>query len=131
MSNVRRVVTSVVVAVGVAAMAWAFSGPDGSPPPRPRAVESVFPEGGALNLRQVQVVADLAPGYEGTLRIDGKEVPPDDIQFEPALYQVRLTPQPDSDFRTFEPGRHCAMVVYWPIGRPQEVGSYRWCFELH
>src|SRR5215210_8873847 len=112
---------------------FAFSGPTSdSGPARPQAVESVFPVPGNLELRQVQIVADLAPGYTGYLAIDGNEVPEDDIQFVDALNTVTLKPGPGSDFASLEPGSHCATVFYREIGQPRANStSYRWCFRLH
>ncbi|MDQ4133591.1 MAG: hypothetical protein M3179_10395 [Actinomycetota bacterium] len=99
---------------------------------RPAEVETVTPEGGNLDLRQVTIAADLAPGYTGYLEIDGVEVPEDDLQRVAALNQIILRPGPDSDYVELDPGSHCATVVYRRIGQPQEQPrSYRWCFVLH
>ena len=124
---------TLIAAIAVGGFVFAFSGPTqdkgGDTPP---AVESVFPVSGNLELRQVSIYADLAPGYTGYLAIDGNEVPEDDIQFVPALNTVTLKPQPGSDFETFEPGPHCATVFYRQIGQPRSNSSaYRWCFRLH
>jgi len=122
-----------IAAVAVGGIVFAFSGPtlvdnDTLPP----AIESVFPVGGNLELRQVQIVADLAPGYTGYLAINGNEVPEDDIQFVDALNTVTLKPGPGSDFAKLEPGSHCATVFYRQIGQPRANStSYRWCFRLH
>ena len=95
-------------------------------------MEAVYPQGGDLDLRQVTILADLAPGYTGGLLIDGREVVEDDLQHVDALNQVILKPQPDSDFRTLSPGRHCATVLYRRTGQPpDEALPYRWCFSLH
>ena len=129
----RRLIMTAIAAVAVGGIVFAFSGPtlddDDNLPP---AIESVFPVGGNLELRQVQIVADLAPGYTGYLAINGNEVPEDDIQFVDALNTVTLKPGPGSDFATLEPGSHCATVFYRQIGQPRaNSASYRWCFRLH
>lgn len=98
---------------------------------KPSVVEAVFPEGGNLNLRQVTVVADLAPGYTGYLLLDGIEVPRDDLRIVDSLNSISLEPGPESDYFELEPGPHCATVVYRRIGRPEtDSSSYRWCFSL-
>jgi len=121
-----------IAAIAVGGFIFAFSAPSQNPVAnRPAAVESVFPVPGNLELRQVAVVADLAPGYTGYLAIDGNEVPEDQTQFVPALNTVTLKPNPGSDFGTFQPGPHCATVYYRMIGEPRESSSaYRWCFRL-
>jgi hypothetical protein len=123
-----------IAAVAVGLLVFAFSGPtqDGNGPARPQAVESVFPVPGNLELRQVAIYADLAPGYTGYLAIDGNEVPEDDIQIVDALNTVTLKPGPGSDFATLQPGNHCATVFYRQIGQPRTNSeSYHWCFRLH
>jgi hypothetical protein len=129
----RRLIMTAIAAVAVGGIVFAFSGPtqvdDDNLPP---AIESVFPLAGNLELRQVQIVADLAPGYTGYLAIDGAEVPEDDIQFVDALNTVTLKPGPGSDFATLEAGSHCATVFYRQIGQPRANSTaYRWCFRLH
>ena len=128
----RRVVMTLIAAVAVAGFIFAFSSPKQEPAgPLPAAVEAVSPAGGDLDLRQVTIAADLAPGYTGYLLVDGVEVPRDDLQIVPALNSVTLRPQPESDYAALEPGSHCATVVYQRIGQPDTSGQYRWCFRLH
>lgn len=129
----RRLIMTAIAAAAVGGIVFAFSGPTQEDEPNmPDAIESVFPLSGNLELRQVAITADLAPGYTGYLAVDGNEVPEDDVQFVLALNSLTLTPQPGSDFETFEPGSHCATVFYRQIGQPREnSSSYRWCFRLH
>ena len=129
----RRLIMTLIAAVAVGGIVFAFSGPTGDDTrAKPAGIESVFPEGGDLDLRQVTIVADLAPGYTGYLAIDGNEVPEDEIQIVPALNTVTLRPQPGSDFETLQPGSHCATVFYRQIGQPRaNSAAYRWCFRLH
>lgn len=128
----RRLIMTLIAAVAVGGLVFAFSGPSGDrAPKKPAGVEAVFPQGGDLNLRQATIMADLATGYTGYLAIDGAEVPEDDLQIVAALNTVTLKPQPGSDFETLQPGGHCATVFYRRIGEPREnSSSYRWCFRL-
>jgi hypothetical protein len=127
------VIMTLIAAVAVGGFVFAFSAPkQDAIPNKPDEIESVFPLSGNLELRQVAVVADLAPGYTGYLAIDGAEVPEDQTQFVDALNTVTLRPTPDSDFASFSAGPHCATVYYRRIGEPREnSASYRWCFSLH
>ncbi len=124
---------TLIAAAAVAGVVFAFSGPtQDTGPKRPEAIQAVFPVGGNLELRQVAIVADLAPGYTGYLAIDGVEVPEDQVQFVDALNTLTLRPGPGSDFAAFEAGNHCATVFYRQIGQPRtSSASYRWCFRLH
>jgi len=124
---------TLIAAAAVGGVVFAFSGPTEQNGPRPpEAVTSVFPVAGNLELRQVAIFADLAPGYTGYLAIDGNEVPEDDVQFVDALNTLTLKPGPGSDFANFEPGNHCATVFFRQIGQPRTASaSYHWCFRLH
>jgi hypothetical protein len=129
----RRIVMSLIAAVAVAGFVFAFSAPkQEAAGPLPAAVEAIYPASGELDLRQITISADLAPGYTGYLLIDGVEVPRDDLQIVPALNSVTLAAQPGSDYEALQPGTHCATVVYQRIVAPEvTTGQYRWCFTLH
>ncbi len=129
----RRIIMTLIAAVAVGGFVFVFSAPKQDViPDRPSAVELVYPDGGNLDLRQVSVVADLAPGYTGYLLVDGVEVPRDDVQFVDALNTLTLRPQPGSDYEALRPGPHCVTAVYHRIGEPEsESDNYRWCFRLH
>ena len=129
----RRIIMTLILAVAVGGFVFVFSAPKQDLlPDLPPAVEAVYPDGGNLDLRQVTIVADLAPGYTGYLLVDGVEVPRDDVQFVDALNTLTLRPQAGSDYETLSPGPHCVTAVYHRIGEPEsESDNYRWCFRLH
>ncbi|MFN2606889.1 MAG: hypothetical protein ABR511_03180 [Acidimicrobiales bacterium] len=129
----RRVVMSLLAAAALGGLVYVAVAPTGTRGPAlPSAVESVSPQGGDLDLRQVTIAADLAPGYTGYLLFDGNEIPEDDLQHVDALNSVTLRPGPDSDYRTLSPGPHCATVVYRHFDEPRDASNeFRWCFTLH
>ncbi len=131
----RRIVLSVLVIGALVGLGWAFnsaSKPETSAPQTtPNAVLRTFPPAGDLDLRQVTVGVQLAPGYTGDLFVDGRQVPEDELKREPALYQITLQPRPGSDFN-LGPGRHCASLRYWRLAQPDVVrDAPPWCFNLH
>ncbi|MGH9189031.1 MAG: hypothetical protein ACRD0Q_03220 [Acidimicrobiales bacterium] len=128
----RKIVMSLIGAAALGGFIFVFTAPKPTNRQRPPAIESVFPEGGNLDLRQVSIYADLVPGYTGYLLLDGKEVPRDDLRIVDALNTVTLKPQADSDYAQLQPGPHCATIVYRRIGEPESASSsYGWCFSLH
>jgi len=130
---IRRLIIGALACLAAGGIVFAFSAPTRTDETgRPAAVEGVTPQGGDLDLRQVTISADLAPGFTGYLLLDGIEIPADDVRFELALNSLTLIPTEDSDYRELRPGPHCAGVVYWPIGQSRDVGkSHSWCFRLH
>ncbi len=124
---------AVALAAAIGGLVYVATAPRSTNTPTlPSAVEAVSPQGGDLDLRQVTIAADLAPGLTGYLLFDGAEIPDDDLQHVDALNQVILKPKPESDYRQLSPGTHCATVVYRRFGDPLDTSdSYRWCFTLH
>ena len=129
----KRLIMGILAAIAIGGIVFVFSGPKRKQPGLPPGVESVSPQAGALDLRQITLSADLAPGYQGFLTLDGAEIPQDDVQFVLALNTLTLKPLPGSDYETIQAGRHCASVVYWFIGQSRDDGTntYQWCFNLH
>lgn len=123
-------IPGLILMVAIGGFVWVFTGPtDTGQGELPAAVESVFPSGGNLELRQTTIIADLASGYLGYLMLDGIELPPDQVRLVEGLNRLEFTPEPggDIDLR----GRHCAAVVYWTVTQTRDDGrAYRWCFNL-
>jgi len=95
------------------------------------AIEALVPQPGELVLRQSQVGADLAPGYEGTLDIDSTPIPDDQLTINAPLSQVFYQPGPGKEFTQFAPGRHCVTVHFFKtIEGPDTTRAYSWCFNV-
>ena len=129
----RRIVMTMIAAVAVGGFVFVFTGPTQTDvPDLPAAIESVSPTGGDLDLRQVTISADLAPGYTGILELDGVELPLDQQVEVPALNSITFRPQPGGDFGQIRPGPHCATIRYHRIGEPaSSAARHQWCFRLH
>jgi hypothetical protein len=59
------------------------------------AVEQVIPVNGSTEPRQSEFGIDLAPGYDGTLVVNGTEIPRDELRRIPAQNQIFFTPGKD------------------------------------
>jgi hypothetical protein len=128
---VRRIILTVLVAGALVGIALSFSSAKRPPAESTSAVEQTFPPAGDLDLRQVTVGVKLATGYTGDLFVDGQQVPEDELNRVPALYQITLQPRPEGQFQ-LGPGRHCASVRYWRLAQPDDKrDSPPWCFTLH
>lgn len=73
----RRTTIAVAMAVGIGAAVWGAQsssvGDEGNP--LDPAIVALFPNDGAQALRQTSVGAELAPGYDGRLTINGIVIP--------------------------------------------------------
>jgi hypothetical protein len=130
-SKLRPLIITVLLAVAIAGIVYAFSSSPRPPQEKTSAIVRVSPPPGDLDLRQTAVSVTLAAGYTGNLFVDGAQVPEDELHREPTLYQITLTPRAGGQFN-LGPGRHCASVTYWPLASPADTRpSAPWCFNLH
>lgn len=132
--TLRRLVISLLVAVAVGGILFAFSAGASEPPTvTVPGVESVSPPAGTFALRQDRIAADLESGFDGVLQIDGVEIPDDQLQRTIELGIVSFTPGPEKEFERLAPGRHRARVVFWAVaeGRGQDDKTFEWFFNVH
>jgi hypothetical protein len=81
--------------------------------------------------RQISVVADLAPGYDGVLRIDDLEIPADQLELDEGLNKLIFRPGDDKVLTRFQPGTVDVSVTYWPLEEGRTSSRvYRWSFKV-
>jgi hypothetical protein len=116
----------------------------------PDEIERISPGKGDSVLRQTEILADLIPGYEGELVIDGQTLPVEEVvaesdpkpgesaaagalttTFDPGSNVLRYLPQDGAPIAQFAQGTHEVKVVYWRIdeGRAKAL-SYTWQFKV-
>lgn len=100
---------------------------------RPDVVERVVPRRGAEALQQTEIGIDLAPGYEGSLSLNGTAIPTDELRLVPEQNQVFFAPGPDRTFEALPSGQSCVTAVVWKSadgpGTPSDL-SFQWCFDV-
>lgn len=100
---------------------------------RPDVVEQVVPRRGAEALQQAEVGVDLAPGYEGSLILNGRAIPTDELRLVPEQNQVFFAPGPGRTFEALPAGQNCATAVVWKSadgpGTASDL-SFQWCFDV-
>jgi hypothetical protein len=94
-------------------------------------VERLIPAPGLKVLKQDAIGADLAPGYEAKLALDGVPIPDYQLTSIPELGQYMLNPVVGSDFEALPTGDHCAEVTYWrTMDGPTQSTTRSWCFTV-
>jgi hypothetical protein len=90
----------------------------------------VFPEPGAVALRQDAFGAELDFGYEGRLTIDSHVIPDDQIDKIAGINRLSFTPGPGKEFEALDEGRHCASITFWPAASGDSAAGppREWCF---
>jgi len=88
------------------------------------------PANGDHVLRQAQIGIDLLPGWTGVLIVNGTEIPEDQLQRVPALYQVFFTPAEGAEIEQLPPGRNCVSAIVWRVEstRADAHSPIDWCF---
>jgi hypothetical protein len=133
----RILIAAMLVLAGVALYAGIRATDTGDTDPvtvngRPDVVEHVVPGQGDEVVRQAELGIDLAPGYEGTLFVNGTEIPTDELRIVTEQNQVFFTPGAGKVVEQLHAGPNCAMAVVWKasVGRgTADDQSFTWCFE--
>jgi hypothetical protein len=78
------------------------------------------------------VFAELRPGFDGSLVIDGRAIPDDQLnRLSTGNTRLAFTPGTGKEFTQFRPGHVCAVLSYFPTGQsPASAHQYQWCFNL-
>jgi len=133
----RALIIVMVVAACVALYAGVRATDTGDADPvtvsgRPDVVEHLVPGAGDEVIRQAELGIDLAPGYEGTLLVNGVEIPTDELRLVPEQNQVFFTPGEGKVVERLNAGPNCAMAIVWKasVGRgTANDQQFTWCFD--
>lgn len=144
-------VASLVLAAGLTMVGFAFATAETGRDAQglPESIDLISPEQGDEVLRQTAVTADLAPGYEGQLVIDGRVIPVetispqaevepgqdvgDDIlvtRFDPGSGTLTYQPQEGAEIESFATGTHQVELIYWQRIEPDRKRSFTWQFRV-
>ncbi len=103
----------------------------------PTDIVALLPEPGAIAFRQDEIGADLRPFLVGTVEIDGREIPEDQITIRELGSARRITFRPGEGFEIVElaPGRHRARIIWWSATEPRPeddelLNAYAWDFTV-
>ena len=129
-----RLLISVLVAGAVVALIVAVRATDTGEDAAPASdvVEQLVPEAGAEVLRQAELGIDLAPGYDGTILLNGVEIPAEDQRRVPEQNQVFFTPGEGKAVERLLAGPNCATALVWKTADGRGTSrdrSFNWCFE--
>lgn len=128
-----RVAVSILLAVAVAGVGWAFTEHNevDGPVVRDAAVTVVEPGEGEQALRQDRVFVQLDQTYTGVLFINGIEIPEDQLNRAAGLHTMEYVPGPDSATGLLSAGVVQARVEFWELTRNRASSrSYGWSFNV-
>jgi hypothetical protein len=97
---------------------------------RPDVIERVIPEDGSTEPRQAEFGVDLAPGYDGTLVVNGVEIPRDELRLVAAQNEVFFTPGKDKIVDELN-GPVTVRAIVWKsaVGRGHgQDQTFQWSF---
>ena len=112
----RRIVLFLLVGGAVGAIVYAGtlnSGPDEIRQTDAAVERLVPPDGSPVAVRQSEVGIDLAPGWTGILRVNGLEIPEDQLRRVDAQNEVYFQPGEGKDIEAFEPGTIVVEAEIW------------------
>lgn len=95
----------------------------------PAAIQAVKPANGDNVLSQVEIVVDLAQGYDSDISINGVDVPREELNIIAGLNLLSYRPGPGKAVERLLPDQNCVQATYWELAvGPHEVKIYTWCF---
>jgi hypothetical protein len=130
-----RVLLAVLVLAAVVAFVAMIRSTDTGGPEEATAsdvVERFVPNAGDEVLRQAELGVDLAPGYDGTLFVNGVEIPVEDQRRVPEQNQMFFTPGEGKAIERLPAGANCAMALVWKASDGRGTSrdqSLQWCFK--
>jgi hypothetical protein len=95
-------------------------------------VEALIPRRDAQVPQQSSVGIDLATGWEGTLFVNGVEIPLDQLTLTPEIGLIEFTPGEGRAVEELEAGQNCVSALIWRIqdGRGVADRTIPWCFDV-
>ena len=133
----RRLVITALLAVAGGLLWWGATLETDPAPPSTldAAVEVLTPMRGAVGvIRQSPIGIDLAPGWTGDLRINGVDIPEDQLTRNDPLNIFYFLPGQGKEIEEVPPGRVVATAIIWrPLqGESRETGSrsVTWTFTV-
>jgi hypothetical protein len=121
----------VIVIVGAAIAALVVVGEGSNDDVHDAAIEQFIPLEGNKIFQQQPVGIDLAPGYDGTLALNGVAIPDDQLDKTPALNLVTFTPGPGKIVEQYDQGQNCVLATFWlSKDGPGVATSRSWCFSV-
>jgi hypothetical protein len=100
--------------------------------PQSEIVEHFLPKPGDEVMRQFELGVDLAPGYDGTLAVNGVNIPVEEQRRIPEQNPVFFTPGEGKSVERLLAGQNCVVANVWKISDGPGTANDKtvpWCFE--
>jgi len=127
---VGGLIVAAVVALAIGIAVTDLTDPDDST--QSEIVERFIPKPNDEVLRQSELGIDLAPGYDGTIAVNGVDIPVEDQRRVPEQNQVFFTPAEGKAVEQLAAGPNCVVATVWRAAEGPGTTNDRtfsWCFE--
>lgn len=124
---------AILAGLGMFGLAGYFGETDDGTVRAPEGLEAVQPiKGAEAQARQVTIIADLAPGFGGILKINDQTIPPNQLEPDDGLNKLQFRPGDGKVLTQLNPRQNCAEVTYWDLSQGSSTAGapYRWCFNV-
>jgi len=95
-------------------------------------VERFIPNADDEVLRQAELGIDLAPGYDGTLAVNGVDIPVEDQRRVPEQNEVFFSPGEGKAVEQLVAGPNCVTATVWKAADGPGTANdrtFQWCFS--
>jgi len=95
-------------------------------------VERFVPKPDDEVVRQFELGVDLAPGYDGTLTVNGVPIPVKEQRRVPEQNEVYFTPGEGKSVERLNAGPNCVAATVWKAADGPGTANdqtFTWCFE--
>lgn len=126
---VRRTIIGLLLAVAAVSVFGLTRLEGDSSSPAETVIERVTPDKNDKTLQQGRLTVDLLSGWDGSLVIDGRKIPEDQLDKVREQGTISYQPGQGKELEYFPAGENCVTLTYWQIATgPGKSFDRTWCF---
>lgn len=128
----KYVLIPVLLSVATVAAVMASGLGSGGGSPESQVIVELQPEEESNVLRQSRLGIVLIPGWDADLRVNGVDIPRDQLNRNLDLGEIMFQPGEGRAVEALPPGNNCISATYWQLATGPEQSFVRsWCFNAN